>query len=263
MSSLRAEIFADMRRHIMYDKQRVSLKQLEQLAEEARRRGRLNILEALRSVRGRVPLIAEFKPASPKAIYRFHYDPREAVSQMVKGGASAISILTEPIYYRGCLHYLYEVSGMFNVPTLRKDLIIEEFQIYETAATGASSYLLIVDQFTNPKAIEDLIQLGRSLGLEPLVEVNTVEDVRIIGRTSARLIGINNGEGEERNLERTRNLSREISADFLISESGIRSVEDVRFVMEYADGVLVGTAISEAEDIKAKVEELCRALEVS
>ncbi|NHV97717.1 MAG: indole-3-glycerol-phosphate synthase [Thaumarchaeota archaeon] len=254
----RAEIFADMRRHIEYDKGRIDKRQLEELAEEARKRvERPSILDALKDVKDRVPLIAEFKPASPAKIFHFYYNLDLAVSQMIEGGAAAISILTEPVYYRGSLHYLYETSKKFDVPFLRKDLILEDFQIYETAATGASSYLLIVDQFEDDGGLEDLIQLGRSFSMEPLVEVNSVEDARRVARTSAKLVGINNGEGVDRDLNKTRVLAKEVSADFLVSESGIKSAEDVRFVMQYADGVLVGTAISESGNVKAKVEELC------
>jgi indole-3-glycerol phosphate synthase len=253
----RAEIFADMRRHIEYDRRRKDKKQLEELAEEARKFRRFQIIDSLKAVKDRVPLVAEFKPASPGKIFHFYYDLRKAVFQMIEGGAAAISVLTEPVYYRGSLHYLYEASRSFGVSTLRKDLILEEFQIYETAAAGASSYLLIVDQFERDSDLEDLIQLGRSFGMEPLVEVNSFEDARRVSRTSARLIGINNGEGADRDLNRTKTLSKELNADFLISESGIRDADDVRFVMQYADGILVGTAISEARDIRAKVEELC------
>jgi len=254
----RAEIFADMKRHIEYDEKRIDKRQLEELAEEARKRlKRPNILHFLKSVRDRVPLIAEFKPASPEKIFRFHYDMDYAISQMIEGGASAISILTEPVYYRGSLYYLYEASKKFEVPILRKDLILREFQIYEAAAAGASSYLLIVDQFENEKMLEDLIHLGRSFEMEPLVEINSIEDARRVGRTSAKFIGINNGEGAQRDLNRTKVLAKEVSADFLVSESGIKDDEDVKFVIQYADGVLVGTAISEAKDIRAKVEELC------
>ncbi|MEM1540803.1 MAG: indole-3-glycerol-phosphate synthase [Candidatus Bathyarchaeia archaeon] len=261
MSSLRSTIFEDMRRHIAYDKQRVDVKELERLAEETRRnRKPPDILKTLKSVRDRVPLIAEFKPASPTKIYRYYCEPIEAVSKMLEGGAAAISVLTEPVYYRGSLYYLLKVSRTFNVSTLRKDLILEEFQIYEAVAAGASSYLLIADQFEDPDRLEDLIQIGRSFDLEPFVEVNSIDDARILGKTSARFIGINNGEGVERNLRKTKELSAEVSADFLVSESGIRDAEDIKFVMQYADGVLVGTAISEAKDIKTKVEELCKAL---
>ncbi|MEM1569399.1 MAG: indole-3-glycerol-phosphate synthase [Candidatus Bathyarchaeia archaeon] len=260
MGSLRSKIFEDMRKHIAYDKQRVDVKRLEKLAEETvRNRKPPNILKTLKSVRDRVPLIAEFKPSSSTRIYHYYYEPVEAVSKMLEGGAAAISVLTEPIYYRGSLYYLFKVSKTFNVPTLRKDLILEEFQIYEAVAAGASSYLLIADQFKDAKRLEDLIQIGRSFGLEPLVEVNSVEDARVVGKTSAKFVGINNGEGVERNLRKTKDLSAEVSADFLVSESGIRNAEDVKFVMQYAHGILVGTAISEAKDIRAKVEELCRA----
>ncbi|MGB9718943.1 MAG: indole-3-glycerol-phosphate synthase [Thermoproteota archaeon] len=257
MSSLKRKIFADMRKHILYDKQRIDGRQLEELAEEARRRRRADILSTLKSVKDRVPLIAEFKPASPEKIYFFHRNPLKVVSEMLEGGACAISVLTEPIYYRGSLHYLYRISDTYNVPLLRKDLILEEFQVYEAAAAGASSYLLIVEQFKDPRRLEDMIQLGRSLGLEPLVEVNDARDVGMVNRTSAKLVGVNNGEGEGRNLERTRILSESLNVEFLVSESGIRSVEDVKFVMNYANGILVGTALSEAVDVKAKVRSLC------
>jgi indole-3-glycerol phosphate synthase len=114
-----------------------------------------------------------------------------------------------------------------------------------------------VEEFENRTRLEDLIQLGRSLGLEPLVEVNSTKDVEVVNRSSAKLVGINNGEGEERDLERTRILSKNLNAEFLISESGIKNVKDVEFVMNYADGILVGTALSEAKDIKAMVKSLC------
>lgn len=253
----KSEIFNDMRRHIFYDKQRIDIKQIEELADEARKVRRLDMISTLKSVRNRIPLIAEFKPASPRAIYHFYYDPVTTISEMIKGGAAAISILTEPIYYRGSLYYLYVASRLFNIPTLRKDLIIWEFQIYETAATGASSYLLITDQFEKHRDIEDLIQLGRSFNMEPLVEINTARDAEIVSRTSARLIGINNGEGEDRDLRKTEILSRMVNTEFLVSESGIKCVDDVKFVMKYADGILVGTAISEAKDVRSKVMELC------
>jgi indole-3-glycerol phosphate synthase len=100
-----------MRRHIEYDEKRIDERQLEQLAEEARKKlKRPRILDLLKAVRDRVPLIAEFKPASPEKIFRFYYDLDEAISEMVEGGAAAISILTEPVYYRGSLYYLYEAS---------------------------------------------------------------------------------------------------------------------------------------------------------
>jgi indole-3-glycerol phosphate synthase len=257
MSSRRKEIFDDMRKHILYDKHRIDKREIEELAEEARKRRQVDILSALKTVKDRVPLIAEFKPASPNKIYFFHRDPLQAVSEMLEGGACAISVLTEPVYYRGSMNYLYMISNAFNVPLLRKDLILEEFQVYEAAAAGANSYLLIVEEFENRKRLEDLIQLGRSLGLEPLVEVNSTKDVEVVNRSSAKLVGINNGEGEERDLERTRILSKNLNAEFLISESGIKNVKDVEFVMNYADGILVGTALSEAKDIKAMVKSLC------
>lgn len=103
--------------------------------EVYRKLHRPSIIKALKSVNDRVPLIAEFKLASPKQIFHFYYDLKTAVHQMITGGAAVISILTEPVYYRGSLHYLYETSNSFKVPTLRKDLVLEDFQVYETAAT--------------------------------------------------------------------------------------------------------------------------------
>jgi len=95
--------------------------------------------------------------------------------------------------------------------------------------------------------------------MEPLVEINTAKDAETISKTSARLIGINNGEGEDRNLKKTQILSEMVNAEFLVSESGIRCVDDVRFVMKYANGILVGTAISESSNVRGKVMELCLA----
>ncbi|MEM2195444.1 MAG: hypothetical protein QW803_13420, partial [Candidatus Methanomethylicia archaeon] len=89
------------------------------------------------------------------------------------------------------------------------------------------------------------------------VEISTARDAEIISRTSTRLVGINNGEGEDKDLKKTEILSEMVNAEFLVSESGIRCVNDVKFVMKYVDGILVGTAISEARDIRGKVMELC------
>lgn len=206
-----------------------------------------------------VPLIAEVKRASPSAgNIRPNADVLEAARAMLRGGAIALSVLTEPKYFKGDPSFLREIRNVVEVPVLRKDFIVDEYQLHESAELGADAVLLIARVLK--QELLRFTRLAEELGMECLVEVTSMDEVRLAVSAEARLIGINNRDLEtlDINLDRTRELASVVPEDVvLVSESGIRLPGDVRAMLEAgADAVLVGTALMQAEDIEEKVRSL-------
>ncbi|HKG12296.1 MAG TPA: indole-3-glycerol phosphate synthase TrpC [Pyrinomonadaceae bacterium] len=180
---------------------------------------------------GRVNVIAEFKRASPsKGEIRGGASAGETARAYERGGAAAVSVLTEEDYFRGSLEDLREVRLSTRLPVLRKDFVFEEYQVFESAAAGADALLLIVAALDD----ETLARLRRlaedELGLDALVEVHTEEEVLRAARAGARTVGVNN-----RDL-RTFNVSLETSVSLaphapegslLVSESGIGGASEI------------------------------------
>jgi indole-3-glycerol phosphate synthase len=200
---------------------------------------------------GRLALIAEVKKASPSAgVIAHSFDPVATATRYAKSGCDAISVLTDRQFFQGDLRYLQAVREAVSVPLLRKDFILEEIQIVESAAMGADAILLIVAALSQ----EQLVALSKSAvryRLDALVEVHTAEELKRAVAAAARIIGINN-----RNLATftvdlsvTENLSAEASEEILlISESGIRTRADVaRMAACGVDAILVGEALMRGE----------------
>ncbi|KUO39890.1 MAG: hypothetical protein AVW06_03195, partial [Hadesarchaea archaeon DG-33-1] len=207
----------------------------------------------------KVPLIAEVKRASPSAgNIRPNADVLEAARDMLRGGAIALSVLTEPKFFKGDPSFLREIRNVVEVPVLRKDFIVDEYQLHESAELGSDAVLLIAKVLK--QKLPRFMRVAEELGMECLVEVTSVEEVKLAVSAEARLIGINNRDLEtlDVNLDRTRELASVVPEDVvLISESGIRLPEDVRAMLRAgADAVLVGTALMEADDIEEKVRSL-------
>ena len=184
---------------------------------------------------GEITVIAECKAASPTAgTIAGNYDPVAQAKLYEKGGAGAISVLTDHEYFKGSLDDLLKVRSEVKVPVLRKDFILTEAQVYESVASGADAFLLIVAALTNEE-LKRLYELGRTLQSDVLVEVHDMREMdRALG-IDADMIGINNRNlhSFEVSLKTTEELAPEIPADCLgISESGIRTKEDVRYVVE-------------------------------
>lgn len=219
-----------------------------------------SLAEALMGREG-VPVIAEVKPRSPsRGDLRSASDPAEVALQMVEGGAAAISVLTEPRYFGGSLRALERVAEIVSVPVLMKDFIIDEKQILRGAEAGADAILLMVSICPH---LESFYHLILSLGLEPLVEVHSEEEVEKAARLKPWLIGINNRDLEtmKTNLTHTQRILPLIKARcpeaLIVAESGVRTPQDVKKLLTYgADAVLVGTAIMESRNIAEKVKEL-------
>jgi indole-3-glycerol phosphate synthase len=176
-----------------------------------------------------------------------------------KGGAGAVSVLTDQEYFKGCLSDMKKVREEISLPVLRKDFILTETQVYESVASGADAFLLIVAALTDEE-LKRLYQLGRTLQSDILVEVHDLAEMDRALEIDADIIGINNRNLHtfEVDLKTTAELAPEIPSDCLgISESGIRSREDVKAVVsEGIHCVLVGETLMRDGDPAKALREL-------
>ncbi len=205
-------------------------------------------------------IIAEVKKASPsKGLLCPDFDPVKLGKIYHEHGASAISVLTEEKYFLGSLDNLEKIRGVTNLPLLRKDFILEEFQLYEAKLWGADAALLIAAILDDAK-LNILIKLCDRIGLDALVEVHSKEELQRAVLCGSSLIGINN-----RNLKTfsvdlmtTIGLMKYIPQNVtVISESGIRTRKDMELLASQGvDGVLIGEALVKERDIRKKLEGL-------
>ena len=206
---------------------------------------------------GRVPVIAEIKPTSPTTDGTVALDPAETARKMVDGGATALSVLTESERFGGSLEGLREVREAVDVPVLRKDFVVDRRQVREVRA----DLLLLIAAFVDN--LGALVEEAQSAGFEPLVEVHTRDELEAALETDARVIGVNSRDlrNLEVDLSHAEKLLPEVPDDRLsVAESGMENPEDVRRMIQAgADAVLVGTAITRAQDIREKTRELVRA----
>ena len=207
-----------------------------------------------------IGLIAEVKRASPSAgVIVEDYRPGEIAAIYKENGAVAVSVLTEEDYFLGAPEHIAEVRAGCGLPVLRKDFIIDEYQIYESCLLGADAVLLIV-RYIDFEALGEMVRLAKALDLAALVEVHGREELDRALDVGAELIGINNRDlGTLKvDLETTFRLIRYVPDGVtVVSESGISRREDVlRLKSAGVDGVLVGEAILRSEDVGAKVREL-------
>jgi indole-3-glycerol phosphate synthase len=205
-------------------------------------------------------VIAEIKHASPSAgIIKEEVDLKQLAFQYEKGGASAISVLTEPHFFKGEIVHLQEVKEATSLPVLQKDFIIDPFQIYEGRITGADAILLIA-ALLDREQLRDFVNLARSLSMTPLVEIHNEDDLEKTASLDLSLIGVNNRDlgTLQVDLKTTLRLKREISPGIrVISESGVKSSQDVRLLREAGiDGILVGETLMRSPDPASKIREL-------
>jgi indole-3-glycerol phosphate synthase len=207
-----------------------------------------------------VRLIAEVKKASPsKGTLNATLDPAPQARLYAGSGAAAISVLTDQKYFRGALGDLVAVRAAVDVPVLRKEFILEEYQLWESRAAGADAVLLIVAALDGAK-LRDLHDTAKGVGLATLVEVHTAAELDRAVALGARVIGVNNRNLQtlETSLEPSLTLLPRIPrAHTAVSESGIFTRADVeRVVRAGACAVLVGEGLVRAQDVPAKVREL-------
>ena len=216
---------------------------------------------ALAPAPGGVRLIAEVKPASPSRgrLAGPGWDPVALAAAYARHGADAISVLTDAKYFGGSLDTLAAVRERVDVPLLRKDFVLDEYQLWEARAAGADAVLLIV-AILEPPALRDLLQAAKGVGLAALVECHTAAELDRALEVDARIIGINNRDLRTfvTRLETTLELLPRVPPGRLVvSESGFFTAADVRRVAAAgAHAVLVGEALVTAADVGAKIREL-------
>jgi indole-3-glycerol phosphate synthase len=178
-------------------------------------------------------IIAEIKKASPSAgIIKEDFDPIKIAMEYESFGASALSILTEEDFFMGSIEYLKDVKKITSLPILRKDFMIDEYQIYESKLIGADCILLIASILTDQQ-IEDFITIAKKLELDYLIEVHDENELKRVDRFEDALIGVNNRnletfEVDLNNSVRLRNSFRQ--KNIFIAESGIKSREDMNYL---------------------------------
>ncbi len=240
-------------------------KPLGRLKEEIEKNGRggslpgRNFKTAI-GIPGRLNLIAEIKRASPsKGLIRAEFDPLAIARIYAAGGAAALSVLTEEEYFLGSLAYLEAVKKAVGLPVLRKDFLIDEYQLYESRAAGSDAVLLIV-RLLAPSALKRFLSRARKLGLDCLVEVHDPEEMRIAVAAGAEIIGINNRDLDTFRVDvRTTEKLLPLAGPgkVIVSESGIRSRKDVKYLAGLGvNAVLIGEAFMASEDIGAQLREM-------
>jgi len=209
---------------------------------------------------GEVRVLAEVKKASPSAgVLRADFDPVAIARSYADAGAAAISVLTDEPYFQGRLEYLTAVRAAVAPPVLRKDFILDRYQLLEARAAGADAVLLIAEVLDDD-ALGRLQREAAGLGMQCLVELYDRDNLpRVLG-SGARLVGINNRDLRTfvTRLEHTLDLASQVPADVcLVSESGIRTAEDVRRLRAAGvRAVLVGETLMRAPDPGLKLREL-------
>ena len=207
-----------------------------------------------------ISIIAEVKRASPsKGLIAEDFDYLTIAKEYEEAGASAISVLTEPYFFKGSNDYLKEISQCVSVPTLRKDFVIDEYMIWKAKALGASAVLLIVSILSIVE-LKKFLDLAHDLGLSAIVETHDGDEIRTALNVGAEIIGVNNRDLTDFtvNIENSISLRRCVSGDVIfISESGIKTPEDVRKLKENdVDAVLIGETLMKSDDKKSMILEL-------
>jgi indole-3-glycerol phosphate synthase len=209
---------------------------------------------------GRFGLVAELKKASPSGgLIRENFDPAALARAYAEGGATCLSVLTDEPHFQGTAEHLKIARKAVDLPVLRKDFVLDPWQVYESRAMGADCILLILAALADEQASE-LAELARALDLDVLAEVHNRTELDRALWLQTSLIGINNRNLKtfEVDLATTEALAEEIPNDTLaISESGIRTADDVRRVRAAGvNAVLVGETLMRAKNVPEKLREL-------
>jgi indole-3-glycerol phosphate synthase len=212
--------------------------------------------------RNALNIIAELKPASPsRGVIRNPFDPIVLGQSLAAAGAAALSVLTEPEFFGGSLKNMRDARKEIAAPVLRKDFIMDSWQVWESRANDADSFLLIVAALNDP-ALRELIDLGRQLGMEPLVEVHTKPELDRALAAEARIIGVNNRDLKtlDVRVETSLELIDLIPDDCIaVAESGLSTNADlVRLRSAGFDAFLIGEHLMRAADPAAALADLLR-----
>ncbi|WP_458403942.1 indole-3-glycerol phosphate synthase TrpC [Methanobrevibacter sp.] len=236
-------------------------KSLEELKEEVRKLEITDDFPFKKALSGDdIAIIAEVKRASPsKGMIAEDFDYIFIAKDYEDAGASAISVLTEPYFFKGSDDYLKEISENVSIPLLRKDFVVDEYMIWEAKLLGASAVLLIVSILSIVE-LKKFLDLAHDLGLSAIVETHDGDEIRRALTVGAEIVGVNNRDLTDFSvdIENSISLRRCVGEDIIfISESGIKTPEDVRRLKENnVDAVLIGETLMKSDDKKAMISEL-------
>ena len=231
------------------------IKSLHQLQDEVKSasqpRGFIKAIESQLS-KNKAAVIAEIKKASPsKGVIRENFNPKEIAISYEKGGATCLSVLTDQKYFQGHANYLKEARSACSLPVLRKDFMVDPYQIYEARAMGADCILLIVAALPLD-LMQELEEITHSLGMNVLVEVHNQKELDLALQLKTSLLGINNRNLKtfDVSLTTTLNLLKNISADkIIVTESGIFTSDDVKLIQDHhVNTFLIGEAFMRESD---------------
>jgi indole-3-glycerol phosphate synthase len=205
-------------------------------------------------------IIAEIKKASPsKGVIRTSFDHRQIARQYAEGGARALSVLTDDQFFQGKLSYLAEVRELVTLPLLRKDFIIDSYQLYESKAYGADAVLLIAAAL-DPRHLSELLSEATELGLECLVEVHSEKEISSLSGINTPIIGVNNRNLStfETDLATSVRLKSLLPQDAMtVSESGINSAADLKLLASHGyNAVLIGEMLMKSDDPGSTLQRL-------
>jgi indole-3-glycerol phosphate synthase len=257
MSDILNKILATKAIEVAAAKARISLDDIKKLAEKqsAPRDFVGNIRQKI--AEGKSAVIAEIKKASPsKGVIRSDFKPAEIAGSYEQGGAACLSVLTDEQYFQGSAEYLKQARAACGLPVLRKDFMIDAYQVYEARAMGADCILLIAAALSLPK-MQELETVAHALGMAVLVEVHNGEELDLALQLTTPLLGINNRNLRtfEVTLDTTLGLLDRISKDkIVVTESGIFTNDDVALMHKHqVHTFLVGEAFMRQEDPGAEL----------
>ncbi|MFC1807753.1 indole-3-glycerol phosphate synthase TrpC [Candidatus Omnitrophota bacterium] len=252
-----SDIIEEKRRAVAESKDKLPLDEIKDRLS-SKKIPRRNFKHAL-SHQHAINIIAEIKKASPsRGVIRSDFNPVEIAKTYQVNGAAAISVLTEERFFQGSLDYIKMVRSVCSLPVLRKDFILDEYQVYESALAESDAILLIADLLTK-KEIVSFSSIAKSCDMAVLCEVHTEEDIEKALSAHQDIIGINNRDLStfKLHLSTTQNLIGLIPQDkIIVSESGIKSRSDVMFLKSLGiNAVLIGEAFMDADNIGEMVRE--------
>ena len=257
MANILDKIVAKKRTEIADARTRISLEAMQEAATSAP--PARDFLGSLQASSG-IGLIAEIKKASPsKGLIREDFDPPSIAKTYTDHGARCISVLTDETFFQGSLEYLKQVRSVVDTPLLRKDFVLDAYQIYEARAAGADAILLIAE-ILSASELRQFSDLARALGMVALIELYDPSNLDAVLASGTPLVGVNNRDLRtfEVDLNHTVRLRKQIPQSvLLVGESGIHSREDAIFLQENGvEAMLVGESLMRQPDIGKAVDKL-------
>ena len=209
---------------------------------------------------GKAGIIAEVKKASPsKGVIRENFNHLQIARDYEKGGAACLSILTDNPSFQGSSQYLKDIRGITNLPILRKDFMIDVYQVYESRSWGADCILMIMKILDN-KDLSKLVSVSKDLGMDILFEINSQEELERLLPLNPKMIGINNRnlENFETDIKNSIKIKKNIPDDILvISESGINNTEDIIHLGDHnINNFLIGESLMRSDNISVELNKL-------